>query len=47
MVQRVEKMTRAGKHKICESIDKEGEQLENYTKYKLKEHDELERRIFL
>ena len=34
-------MTRAGKHKICESIDKEGEQLENYTKYKLKEHDEL------
>ena len=29
------------KSKVCKSICKEGEELENYTKYKLKEHDEL------
>ena len=28
-------------YKNCKSNDKEGEQLENYTKYKLKSSDEL------
>ena len=31
----------AEKHTVSETISKEGEKLENYTKYKLKENDEL------
>ncbi len=34
-------MTETDKDKICGTIYKEGEQLENYTKYKLKSDDEL------
>ena len=34
-------MEKTDDHKVYKSFRKEGEQLENYTKYKLKEHDEL------
>ena len=34
-------MTETDKDKVCGTIYKEGEQLENYTKYKLKSDDEL------
>jgi len=36
-----EKIQKTDKQQVCESIYKEGEQLENYTKYKLKSSDEL------
>ena len=39
--QRFEKIRKSREQKICKSNCKEGEQLENYTKYKLKSNDEL------
>jgi electron transport complex protein RnfC len=36
------KTNKTDNSRICKQLDKEGEQLENYTKYKLKSADELE-----